>query len=83
MASPLSGSTISVAAHNLLNSSSVVVLASSLLRDNWERVSDEDRVDMLERLGRHAAFVAAGLKELAQTGEGPADPCLPGAGHRT
>ena len=71
MASPLNGAATSVAAHNLLNSSSVVVLATSLLRDNWERLSDHDRVEMLKRLGRHAEFLAAGLKALVRTGEGP------------
>lgn len=71
MASPLSGAEVSVAAHNLLNSSSVVVLATSLLRDNWEVLSDRDRVEMLNRLARHAEVLAAGLKELVRTGEGP------------
>jgi hypothetical protein len=87
MGSPLTGAATSVAAHNLLNSASVVVLASSLLRDSWELLSDQDRLDMLNRLSRHADFLAAGLKELVQTGEGPpigppSDAYLASARHR-
>jgi hypothetical protein len=82
MASPLSGSAISVGAHNLLNSASVVVLATSLLRDNWERMPEQDRVDMLGRLARHGGFLAAGLKQLVQTGVDPIDPYRASARHR-
>ena len=35
MASPLSGSATSVAAHGVLNSASVVMLATAVLRDSW------------------------------------------------
>lgn len=82
MASPFTGAGTSVAAHNLLNSSAVVVLATSLLRDSWDRLSDDDREEMLARLARHADIVATGLKQLVQTGDIRTDLYAASARHR-
>ena len=68
MANP-TGPTTSVAAHNLLNSTSVVALAVGLLRDNWEQLSDGDRAEVLDRLGHRADSLVADLTQLVRTGE--------------
>lgn len=69
MADPITGPAVSVAAHNLLDSGAVVALAARLLRDKWEQVSDQERVQLLDRLAHRADDLLADLTHLVRTGE--------------
>jgi hypothetical protein len=54
----------SVAAHRLLNSSSVVSMGISTLLSLWDRLPAAERIHLLTQMGAHAATVDEGLKLL-------------------
>ena len=57
-----------VAAHGVLDSSSVVLLGSALLDEQWASLSAGERRDIAARVHRHAVAVSAGLTQLTRSG---------------
>lgn len=55
-----------VAAHRLFGSSSVVCMGLTTLLRLWRDLSDEQCLDLLERMAEHAAAVDDGLKLLTR-----------------
>jgi hypothetical protein len=62
-----------VAAHNLLNSSAVVLLGTDTLAEHWGELTDDDRTRLLKRVHVHAVAVDRQLRELIRgnLGGGP------------
>ena len=55
-----------VAAHGLLNSSALVSLGIDTLHESWEKISDEDREHLLERMQVHSSSIDDRLREITQ-----------------
>ena len=55
-----------VVAHSMLNSSAAVLLATSTLRQHWQELSTEERIDVLETVERHATDLANAARLLVE-----------------
>lgn len=68
MVDMLDDDVLAVVAHSLLNSMSVISGNAETLAEHWERISQEARLDFLDRIVTQSGHVVGVLTDLVRSG---------------